>query len=106
VLYVTKRNSPDPQHNLPISWHCPIMGKATIEVVGVQMGDTQVPIETRVIFKGKRVQVQAFRTGLGGTVHGLCIEAVDDEGGKFNSWDLYTDVLTPKGKERGGIGRP
>lgn len=101
VLCVTKRNHPDTKSNLPIAWHQPITGKAVIEVVGVQMGETQIPMETRVIFKGKRCKVQYFRTGLSGSVHGLCIEAIDTDNGRFNEWDLYTDVPTKKGKKHG-----
>jgi len=101
VLCVTKRNHPDPKSNLPIAWHQPITGKAVIEVIGVQMGEVQVPMETRVIFKGKRCKVQYFRTGLSGSVHGLCIEAIDTDGGRFNAWDLYTDVPTDKGQKHG-----
>ncbi len=101
VLCVTKRNHPDKKYDLPIAWHQPITGKAVIEVVGIQMDGVQIPMETRVIFKGKRCKVQAFRTGLGGSVHGLCIEAIDTDNGRFNSWDLYTDVPTDKGKKTG-----
>jgi hypothetical protein len=103
VLCVTKRNSPDPKHNLSVAWHQPVTGKAVIEVVGVQMGEMQVPMETRVVFKGKRCKVLYFRTGLSGTVHGLCIEAqaIDTDGGRFNAWDLYSDVPTEEGKKRG-----
>jgi len=99
VLCVTKRNEPDPNLDLPISWHQPITGKAVIEVVGVQMGDTPIPMETFVIFKGKRCKVRYFRTGLSGTVHGFGIEAPNTDSGRFNQWDLYTDVLTDKGEK-------
>jgi hypothetical protein len=58
VLYVTKRNCPDPERNKPIYWHHPTTGKAIVEVVGVQMGEFHVPVETRVIFK------RTFRTPL------------------------------------------
>src|SRR3989344_5863537 len=101
VLCVTKRNEPDPENNLPISWHQPITGKAVIEIVGVQMGDAPIPMETFIIFKGKRCKVRYFRTGLSGTVHGFGIEAPDTDSGRFNQWDLYTDVPTDKGKKHG-----
>lgn len=101
VLCISKRNDPDEGAALPIAWHQPITGKAVIEVVGVQVGEVPLPLEIFVVFKGKRSKLHYTGTGLSGTVHVLVIDPPDTDNGRFNRWDLYTDVPTDKGKVHG-----
>ena len=107
VLCVTKRHSKAQEKRMKdadivtsTEWHQPITGKALLEVIGVQMGDITVPAEIRITFNGVTCKFLYFRTGLGGTSHGIGIEAPEQRE-YHDVWDLYTDEPTEKGLQLG-----
>tara|TARA_Y100000310_G_scaffold234036_1_gene236945 strand:+ start:1798 stop:2313 length:516 start_codon:yes stop_codon:yes gene_type:complete len=106
VLCVTQRHSKEQEERMQkaniirtIKWHQPITGQAVLEVIGVQMGEVQVPAEIRITFNEMSCEFLYFRTGLGGCTHVIAVKALM-QSRYYDVWELYTDELTKKGEDQ------
>jgi hypothetical protein len=99
ILCVTLTNE---DQRKPYCFHMPITGKAVIEVLGVQMGNTTIPADLRVTFKDRQCKFRYFRTGLAGTCVVIGVEPPEGAD-SYDTWELYTDQMTEKGKRHGRI---